>query len=94
MRTSFTINQDGTFTIKYQEFLTGDRITRHFWAPSDGGYIRELLPNLRQTCANLGVSGSTLQCDSRKHCYQVLRNAYTAMRKAEKKITLSNGATL
>lgn len=59
MRTTITADQDNRCTLRYEDEM-GDPVTREFFAPSGGGYVREDWTNARQVCVRLSSFGDTL----------------------------------
>jgi hypothetical protein len=85
MKTTITSDDQGYITISYDCAYTGERITRTFFCPINGGYVRESLHDYPQVCEQLAHHGSTLTCSSRGHLIDVIRREYRAMRRAEKR---------
>jgi hypothetical protein len=80
MKTKITHAQ-ATVTIAYTN-IWGDRISRTFWIPAAGGYVRE---NSQQVCRKLSTRGDTLM-STRATLLADIRREYRAMRRAEKSI--------
>ena len=86
MKTIIKADKYGCVTISYDNNIYGERITRTFYCPIDGGYVRETNNN-KQVCEKLDNRGATLTADSRAGLIDVVRREYTAMRRTEKKTT-------
>lgn len=75
-------------TLSYDDPLTGDRVTREFWAPHGGGYIRDVThqPGTlgEQVCARLARRGSTLRWHPEQGLTlaDTIRREYRRMRRA------------
>lgn len=75
----------GHVTLAFDDAYTGERITREFFCPTNGGYVREwdekrLFP---QVCHGLGRTGNTLVSPTLSHLAGIIRLEYRAMRRAE-----------
>lgn len=88
MKMKLTIDAAGFVTLEYDEnsyWGEGDRVSRVFMCPPDGGYVREMVDGKWvQVCDRLAHLGSTLSC-SRDALPDLIRREYRAMRKAEAK---------
>lgn len=71
-------------TISYDDCF-GDRVTRTFFCPASGGYIRESVRDYPQVCDQLAHSGSTLYAESGNDLIKIIRREYRSMRRAEKR---------
>lgn len=79
-KTSITTDWTGRVTISYDDRYSGERVTREFSCPVDGGYVRD--QDGKQVCERLCSLGSTLWA-SRAELAAVIRREYRAMRRAE-----------
>jgi hypothetical protein len=77
MKTKITYSHD-TVTIAYTN-IWGDRISRTFWVPATGGYVRE---GSQQVCRKLSTRGDTLM-STRATLLDDIRREYRAMRRSE-----------
>jgi hypothetical protein len=84
-RTQITTDDYGYVTISYDHYYTGDRVTRTFFCPPDGGYVRESCDGYPQVCERLASMGNTLLAGSRETLPKLIRREYQAMRAAEKR---------
>ena len=87
MRTKITTDDHGYVTISYDDFL-GERVTRTFFCPTNGGYVREQdsRGQYPQVCDGLSRRGNTLDCASRAELPAMIRREYRAMRRREDKL--------
>lgn len=90
MRMKITTDSIGYVTLEYDEnsyWGDGDRVSRVFMCPPDGGYVREMSDKGEwvQVCERLASLGSTLSCSSCNALPDTIRREYRAMRKAEAK---------
>ena len=75
------IFQDGgSVILQYNDQMTGDRITRTFYAPACGGYVRD--DHHRQTCIGLAMSGPTLYIKNAADLLPTIRKHWKAARRA------------
>ena len=86
MKTKFTTDCAGRVTVSYDDAITGNRVTREFTCPTDGGYVRERMSNgdWTQVCDGLAHRGNTLAAASREKLISLIRSEYRVMRRAEK----------
>ena len=77
-----TTDSMGRVTLSYD--AEGERVTREFTCPVDGGYVREG-GDLKQVCDGLDSRGSTLRSDSIYTLADVIRREYRSMRSSEKR---------
>lgn len=84
MKTTITSDESGYVTISYDDKYDG-RVTRRFFCPTDGGYVREsdAMHTYPQVCERLANTGSTLMCSSRDQLINLIRREYRAMRREE-----------
>jgi hypothetical protein len=83
MRAKITAER-GIVTLEYDDFLEG-RVTREFFCPIDGGYVREIVgSDAKQVCERLSRTGGTLTASSRTSLIDVIRREYKAMKRADK----------
>jgi hypothetical protein len=86
-RTKFTATDDHLCSLLYEDAATGDFVTRHFFAPADGGYVREWVNggrDARQVCDALGAGGATLYWSGRKPLIEMIRREFRLMRRRER----------
>lgn len=84
MRTTITTDTQGYVTIAYDD--DGERVSRTFFAPVDGGYVREVdsRGQYPQVCDKLYSRGSTLRA-TRAGLADVIRREWRARQVAEKR---------
>lgn len=80
MRTQITTDNSGRVTLSY-DGEDGERITREFTCPTDGGWVRE---GSRQVCAGLATTGACLRAPSRAALVDVIRREFGRMRRAQR----------
>lgn len=73
---------DFTVALSYDDKFSGERVTREFWIPRCGGYVRE---GDQQVCVGLDCRGNTLSADDGVALLLTIRYHYYAMRDAEKR---------
>lgn len=76
-----TADDSGRVTLSY-DGDDGERVTRAFTCPIDGGYVREYKAggDLKQVCDKLYSHGSTLMASNRSSLADLIRREYKAMR--------------
>jgi hypothetical protein len=89
-RTTIKPLDDNHVVIRYADCYTGEIIEREFWAPSGGGYVREIdaaHPGTtgRQVCELLEGVGPTLYWGGHGRLIDVVRREYRAMRRVERR---------
>ena len=77
MKTKFSQDGQNRVTLEYDDFLSGERVTREFFCNPNGGYVRE---NSGQVCAGLASRGVTLTAPDRANLIDVIRREYRNMR--------------
>lgn len=89
MKMKITTDEIGRVTISYDSgdrYSDGERVTRLFSCPPDGGYVIEWRNgDWKQVCDRLSGRGSTLSCRSRGALPDLIRREYKAMRCEEKR---------
>lgn len=85
MKASIKLDSVGNVLVSYDDAYTGERITREFFCPADGGYVREsdekrLYP---QVCDKLASRGATLRSPSRAALVDIIRREWRAAQRAE-----------
>ena len=83
MKTVFKKIDSSTVSISYDDYMTGERVTREFWIPISGGYIRE---SERQVCNGLSDRGYTLMANDQDDLLGAVRREYAAMRANDRRI--------
>ena len=85
MKTTIKSDSIGFVTVSYDDCISGDRVTRTFFCPTGGGYVREQDSRQQypQVCDRLSSRGSTLTCKSRDNLIDLIRHEYRAMRRME-----------
>lgn len=88
MRARFITTDLGYVSLSYDvdDYDGVHRVTRTFFCPDDGGYVREYRNgDWKQVCVRLNYMGSTLRCSSRDKLLTLIRREYKAMRREEKR---------
>lgn len=62
--------------------LTGDRVTREFHCPHNGGYVRE---GGSQVCERLGAMGTTLYASDESDLLPLIRREWRRAQAAERR---------
>lgn len=86
MKTSIKTTSTGSVVLSFDN-ESGERETRLFFCPAEGGYIREAMDNgdARQVCESLDRMGVTLWAPRKDLLESVIRREYERMRAAEKR---------
>ena len=84
--TRTTIKKTGTHevTLTAIDPMSGEQVTRVFWTPTGGGYVREgaqHTANDRQVCASLSGRGNTLIASSGDDLLRTIRREWASYRK-------------
>jgi hypothetical protein len=85
MVTTIRLTAANEVTLRAVDPVTGEAVTRVFWVPSCGGYVREgerHLPTDPQVCAGLSRRGSTLTATDGDDLLRVIRREWAAYRRA------------
>jgi hypothetical protein len=87
MKAKFTTNSARHVTLEYDviDHAGTRRVTRVFWAPSQGGYVREYDKNScsSQVCERLSSTGVTLSVTREEKLLDLIRKEYRAMRRED-----------
>ena len=76
------ICQDGPdVVLTYADPMTGDTIVRRFWAPANGGWVRD--QSGQQICQGLHYRGNTLFLTSGDSLISLIRREWQKARRAE-----------
>jgi hypothetical protein len=87
MKTKIYETNQGTVVVSYDDTITGERLTREFMVPANGGYVREWVRgDWKQICDGLSNRGDTLHLNKSGNLLGVIRSEYRAMRRNEKQI--------
>ena len=91
MTTTMRLTTDAGYpnrcTLRYADAYTDVVETRDFFAPADGGYVKENWSSPRQVCGNLSGGGATLTWNPKRDAAlaDLIRREYRAMRAAERR---------
>ena len=89
MKTKITTDEIGRVEISYDNgawYADGERVTRLFSCPPDGGYVIEWRNGeWKQVCDRLAGMGSTLSCRNRDSLPDLIRREYKVMRREASK---------
>jgi len=76
------IRQDGSeVVLTYADPMTGEQIVRRFYAPANGGYVRD--QSGRQVCQGLSHRGNTLVLTGGNSLISLIRREWQVARRAE-----------
>jgi len=76
------IRQDGSeVVLTYADPMTGEQIVRRFYAPANGGYVRD--QSGRQICQGLSHRGNTLVLTGGNSLISLIRREWQVARRAE-----------
>ena len=81
-RTTILATHSNYVEMSYDHPLTGDRITRTFHCPRNGGYVRE---GDKQVCAYLSSMGYTLRVDDETELLPLIRREWRKAQAAERR---------
>lgn len=88
MKMRLSIDKVGNVIISYDNgdwYSDGERLTREFTCPPDGGYVLERRKgNWKRVCDRLSYTGRLLSCRSREALPDLIRREYRAMRREER----------
>lgn len=88
MKTKISKGQSENYVVvEYDDVITGERRTREFMAPANGGYVREWIRgDWKQISDGLSNRGNTLYLNKGVSLIVMIRREYRAMRRAELRI--------
>lgn len=84
MRTTIKITAANEVTLSAIDPATDEQVTRVFWIPMSGGYVREGAGHSgsdRQVCDGLAFRGATLSADTVENLLKLIRSEWAAYRK-------------
>ncbi len=81
-RTTICATRSNYVEMSYDHPLTGDRTTREFHCPRNGGYVRE---GDKQVCAELSTMGITLRVDDEAQLLPLIRREWRKAQAAERR---------
>ena len=80
MKTQFQTLPNGNVVLSFDHPIYGDRVTREFMCPVNGGYVKYWDgKDWKQICDGLMSSGNTLRSPSRDQLPALLRREYRKM---------------
>lgn len=79
MKRARIFQDGGSVILQYDDHMTGDRITRTFYAPACGGYVRD--GHHQQTCIGLAMRGPTLYIKNGADLLPTIRRHWKAARR-------------
>jgi hypothetical protein len=85
MATTIRKTDTNEVTLNAVDPLTGEAVSRTYWVPRCGGYVREgalHLPTDPQVCAGLGRRGNTLTATDGDDLLRTIRREWAAYRRA------------
>ena len=87
-RAQFNVGEmDNRCSITYQDDM-GTTVTRDFFAPGNGGYVREDWDSPRQVCGELRGGGWTLMWDPKRHpkLVDLVREEWTRRKRRDRQL--------
>ncbi len=79
MKTKIQLNGACSVKLTAGDPYSGEEITREFFIPTKGGYVREYTSNIYDTpqvCAGLSKYGNTLHCNDGQHLLETVRKEW------------------
>lgn len=81
-RTTIRATASNYVELSFDHPMTGERVTREFHCPRNGGYVRE---GDKQVCGELSSMGYTLRVDDETELLPLIRREWRAAQAAERR---------